>query len=437
MGEFPSIGVNPAADSVRATPIPSEWDPAAPRKGHEICTGRNAHNEGSEDDSVSAHSSLAGIRVIELTHAISGPQCGQILADHGADVIKVEPPGGELAREAYPQLNGESVYFSCHNRGKRSIVLDLKTPGDLQILHDLVKSADAVLTNYTVDVPRRLGWGFEVLKELNPSIVMAHITGFGSTGPDRDLRALDGIIQAMSGVPSFSGTRESGPILAAAFVADHVASYHAALGLMFALYRRKATGEGGFVDISMLNSYASVSAHAIGTSVAGEPPEPLGNRIASSFGNTFQASDGIVFLSPIGTVKWEKFCHAIGREDWASDIPYESAIYDMRDYVEREINQWCAIRSRSQINKILAEYGIPCGPVQTPAEYANHAIETDSGGVVEVRSPAGQTFLVPGPVALVGLAEEPNRFVVPQIGEHTAQVLAELGITREQTVNDG
>ena len=386
---------------------------------------------------MATQSSLNGIRVIELTHAIAGPQCGQILADHGADVIKVEPPNGELARNAYPHLNDESVYFSCHNRGKRSIVLDLKIPEGMSAFRQLVKSADAVLTNYTVDVPKKLGWDYEELKKLNKSIVMAHITGFGSTGPDRSLRALDGIIQAMSGIPNFSGTPQSGPMFAAAFVADHVASYHAALGIMFALYKRNLTGQGEFVDISMLDAYASTSAHAIGTSLAGDPPRPVGNRIATSFGNTFTASDGFIFLSPIGTVMWDKFCVAIGRDDWVEIMPYESAIFQYRDETEQVINEWCSVRTRAEIARILSECGVPCGPVQSPREYAQHAIQIDSGGVVEVSTPSRQRFMVPGPIAPVGLTAAKNRWQVPEVGEHTNEILEELGLTCESVSADG
>ena len=385
---------------------------------------------------VATHSILKGIRVVELTHAISGPQCGQILADHGADVIKVEPPTGELARNAYPQLNDESIYFSCHNRGKRSIVLDLKSPEGASDFRALAKTADVVLTNYTVDVPKRLGWGYEDLKKINPKIVMAHITGFGSTGPDRALRALDGIIQAMSGIPEFSGTPESGPVFTPAFIADHIAGYQAALGIMFALYKRTLTGEGEFVDISMLDAYASTSAHAIGASLAGDPPSRIGNRVATSYANTFNASDGFVYLAPIGALKWHKVCLAIGRVDWVETLPYEDAIFTRRDETEEVINAWCSTRTRAEVMKIMAEAGIPCGPVRSPLEYAEYALETDSGGVVEVSMPSRQKVMVPGPIVRVGLTDSENRWQVPAVGEHTEEVLAELGRTRASATAD-
>ncbi|WP_134322774.1 CaiB/BaiF CoA transferase family protein [Cumulibacter soli] len=374
--------------------------------------------------------SLEGIRVLELTHAIAGPQCGQILADHGADVIKIEPPNGEIARASYPRdETGESIYFSCHNRGKRSVVIDLKTESGLANFKQMVAVADIVLTNYTVDVPARLGWDYESLKALNPALIMVHVTGFGTTGTRRDMRALDGIIQAMSGIPYFSGTPDSGPTLAAAFIADHVAAYHAALAAMFALVRRQRSGVGAFVDLSMLQAFSASLAHEVQTSLTGKHPQRIGNRVASSFINTFDAKDGVVILSPIGEAKWAKLCRAIGHPELPASISYEQAIFERRDEAEKLVGQWCAVRSRDEIVEQLAAAGIPCGPVQSPSEYANAALADGTGTIVEVTSPNGRTFNVPGPVAPVGLSDSSRSRTVPRIGEHTAEVLAEFELT--------
>ena len=369
---------------------------------------------------------LDGVRVIELTHAIAGPQCGQILADHGADVIKVEPPTGERARDAYPHRNEESIYFACHNRGKRSVVLDLKDESDMGRFRQLLAGADVILTNYTVDVPKKLGWDYDSVKKFNPSIVMAHVTGFGATGPDRGLRAYDGIIQAMSGVAEMSGTTESGPMFAAAWVADHIASYHAALGIMFALYRRKLTGQGEFVDIGMLESYAATSAHAIESSLMGEPVRPMGNMLETSYADTFTATDGSIFLAPLGQATWERFCTAIGETAWIDEISYEDATFGRRGETAKVVAAWCEGRSRAEIADVMGEHGIPCGPVQSSKEYAEHALQTGSRAVVDVTAPSGQQFKVPGPVAPVGLSQSVRRWQVPGLGEHTDEVLAEL-----------
>ena len=368
-------------------------------------------------------SALEGIRVIELTHAIAGPQCGQILADHGADVIKIEPPAGERARNAHPIIGDESLYFACHNRGKRSVILDLKSDPGIENFYQLIKGADIVVTNYSVDVPKKLKWDYESLAALNPRIVMVHITGFGATSKDRDLRAYDGVIQAMSGIPDFTGTEESGPVFVGAFVADHVAAYHAALGAMFALRKRELTGKGEYVDISMLEAYSATGAHAVGAALENQPLTPTGNAVPMAYANTFLASDGWIYLAPLGDDAWQAFCHAIDRPDWAEEISYASAIFERREETEGIVTQWCQAHTRDEIAAIMKANNLPCGPVLTPAENAKHSMDDGRGGVVEVDAPGGRSFVVPGPVAPVGLSAAANRWVVPRVGQHTAEVL--------------
>ena len=365
---------------------------------------------------------LAGIRVLELTHAIAGPHCGQILADRGADVIKVEPPGGDFSRSARPIRNGESIYFSCHNRGKRSVVLDLKS-GDARADFDrLIAQSDIILTNYAADVPARLGWDYDQLKDRFPRLVFVHITGFGRQSEDRAKRAYDGIIQSMSGIPASTGWSDSAPTLTSAFVADHIASYSAALGAMFALRERDRTGRGGLVDISMLDSYAASSAHFIERALSGDEPRPSGNRVATAFGNTFRTLDGAVYLAPLGTEKWRVFCGLIGRADWVTDMPYQTMVDHRRDEAEDYVAMWCATRSTQQIVDLMNDRGLPCGPVLTSRQYAERAIA--SGVAVDVTSPDGQTFVVPGPFGGdVGLARHDRSRAVPAVGADGDQVL--------------
>ncbi|MBV6759056.1 CaiB/BaiF CoA transferase family protein [Rhodococcus opacus] len=368
------------------------------------------------------------MRVVELTHAISGPHCGQILADHGADVIKVEPPGGERTRGAMPMVDDDSTYFANHNRGKRSLVLDLKDAGELATLLKLVESADIVLTNYSVDVPARLGWGYEVLKSLNPRVVMAHITGFGATGPDRHLLAYDGIIQGMSGIPDITGTPDSDPMFVGPFIADHLAAYRAAMSILFALRLRDQTGEGTFVDVNMLTSYTGVLAHDVEEAIAGRPRGRTGNRIPVSIANTYPTRDGYVHLSPLGPVKWQIFCAAIGREDWAESLDYGDAVMTARDEVDDYLSEWCATRLRDDIIDEMRRLGIPCGPVLGLEEAVKNLDARDDDSVIRVRSAAGRSVAVPGPVTSVGLSSSPTRRTVPALGEHDTEIRAELGI---------
>lgn len=377
-----------------------------------------------------ADSALEGIRIVELTHAIAGPQCGQILADHGADVIKVEPATGDMSRNARPHVDGESLYFACHNRGKRSIVLDLKAPDGLLALHDLAADADVLLTNYTVDVPTRLGWDYATLQKLNPGLVMVHITGFGSTGPDRGLRAYDGIIQSMSGIPELTGSADSGPVLVGTFLADHLAAYQATMAVLFALHRRTRTGLGGFIDVSMLEAYSAPLAHEIGEALAGRTRPRSANRVPTAFANTFRAADGYVYLAPLGQDQWQVFSRAIGQEAWIGRLDYDAAVAERRAEAEATVSAWCAARSRAEVAEAMTSAGVPHGPVRTVAEAGCHALGNGRAALTQVRSPDGRSFTVPGPVAQVGLTRATRRQEVPVLGEHTAEVLAELAQRR-------
>lgn len=369
---------------------------------------------------------LAGVRVLELTHAIAGPHTGQILADHGADVIKVEPPGGELARGAMPMTDDDSTYFAAQNRGKRSVVLDLKRPDDLAVLLRLAEGSDVVLTNYSVAVPDRLGWGFEALKAVNPSIIMVHITGFGTASADRAMLAYDGIIQGMSGIPQMTGLPDGDPMFIGTFVADHIAAYRSAMAIMMALRVREESPEAQFVDVNMLTSYMGVLAHDIHESLDGRPYLRAGNRVPVSIANTYAARDGFVHLSPVGPVKWERFCRAVGRPDWAADLSYDQAVLTARDEVDAHVAQWCRDRDRDDILTLMRDLSIPCGPVRELAEAVRHLDERGDDSVVRVTSPVGRTVAVPGPLTPVGLGDGPRRLRVPAVGEHDDEVLGEI-----------
>ncbi len=391
--------------------------------------GRRGGNAGLAGE---GEGPLAGVRVIELTHAIAGPQTGQILADQGADVIKVEPPYGDRARLSFPVFGGDSVYFACHNRGKRSVVIDLKQPEGLDAFLSLVAEADVLLTNYSRQVPDRRGWGWDVVSELNPRLVMAHITGFGTVGPDRDRLAYDGIIQVMSGIPDYTGPASSGPVCVGAFIADHIVAYHAAFGIVLALHRRPTTGFGTFLDMSMLNSYIASAAHGIEAGLAGQPLPQQGNRVPTAFSNTYPAADGAVYLAPLGDLKWAAFCALIGRPEWQQTLTYRDAVTDRRDEAEAAVRAWCATRTRTEIVAEMAAVGIPCGPALTVAEAATNLIDAGSPAITTVQGPMGMEFSVPGPIVSLGNSRHPQSNRVPSLGEHTDEVMAEVGRQRSR-----
>jgi CoA:oxalate CoA-transferase len=375
---------------------------------------------------------LDGIRVLELGHAISAPHCAQILADHGADVIRIEPPGGDRTRGALPVEGGDSFYFAAHNRGKRSVVIDLKHPHGRDIALALAASADVLVTNYSADVPDRLGIGYGVLSQRNPRLVFVHITGFGSHGPGRDYGAYDGIIQAMSGVPSLTGQPGGPPVFTGAFVADHLAATQAAVGALLGLARRGITGTGGFVDISMLDGYLTALAHHVGSALdVGEVPEANGNMVPTAFANTFPASDGLVYLAPLSPAAWQALCTVIEAPQWLADAEPRWRIRDGRAEAEQVVADWTARRTRREIIGLLRAAGVPCGPVNNVAEAVTDPVHQGRDPVLSVLMPSGRAVHVPGPEVRLD-DQEPGQPAIPAPGEHTAQVLTDLGYSQAE-----
>jgi CoA:oxalate CoA-transferase len=373
---------------------------------------------------------LNGVRVLELGHGIAGPQCAQMLADHGADVIKIEPPPGQGRddRVSLPISDGESLYFASHNRGKKSIVIDLKHTDGKAVFYGLARSADVVVTNYGAGVPRRLGIDYETLSATNPGLVFAHVTGFGSESPYRDFRAFDGIIQAMSGLPWLTGSAQGEPAFVGAFVADHVAANQAALGILFALFERQRTGVGGFVDISMLDGYMSMLAHIVGEVLElSQSPVREGNQVRTAFANTFAALDGQVFLAPLSNAAWLLMCGVMDAPDWLRAADVRWAMEEGRQKCEAEVAAWCATRTRAEIIDALRAAGVPCGPVNTVEEAVKDPVLTRMGTVTKVSVGSGREIHVPGPPVRFGLVETERSKQIPQLGEHTRELLQGLG----------
>jgi CoA:oxalate CoA-transferase len=374
---------------------------------------------------------LNGIRVLELGHAIAAPHCAQILGDQGAQVIRIEPPGGDRTRGALPVVDGDSVYFAAHNRGKRSIILDLKEPRGKAAFLKLADASDVVVTNYSAGVPDRLGIGYAALSQRNPRLVFVHITGFGTEGTAREFGAYDGIIQAMSGVPWLSGEPGGPPVFVGAFVADQLAAMQGALGAVLALHRRAETGTGGFVEVSMLDGYLTALAHHVGSALdLGEVPAANRNQVPTAFANTFPAADGHVYLAPLAPAAWQAFCQVIGAPTWLADSEPRWRITEGRDKAEEVVAAWTAGRQRSDIIAELRAAGVPCGPVNDVAEAVTDPVHHGRDPITTVRMRSGRQLHVPGPEVRLG-GRAPGELPVPGPGQHTAEVLAELGYSEQ------
>lgn len=379
---------------------------------------------------------LSGVRVLDLSHYIAGPFCSQILADHGADVIKIERPEGEVGRTSAPMDDDISLYFASENRNKRGISIDLKSTEGKEIFIRLLKTADVLVTNYGANVPEKLGFDYETISTINPRISMVHITGFGQTGPYKNYGAYDGVIQSMSGLAELTGHPDGPPTYVGFFIADHIAGVQAALGTMMALFQRERTGRGRFVDISMLDGVVSL----LGFSVAeaqlhGITSQRWGSTDRFELSKSFPTTDGYVFVSSyllVSEKQWKDLAELLGKPEWGhSESPFytKEGRFERRELIEEAIAQWTSEQTKLEAFELLQQRGIASSPVnkldevfKDPQIKHREMIQTlkmgDKGGV-------------PVPGAAIKIQDDPiTEFTPPPgLGEHSAEILTELGFT--------
>jgi len=379
---------------------------------------------------------LDGIRVLEFTHFISGPLCCQTLADHGAEVIKIEPPDGELSRRSLPFYEGQSLYFASLNRNKRSVKLDLKSELGRRAVERLVKTADVIVINYAPGVPERLGIDYETVSKINPRIVMVHITGFGNTGPHKYGTAFDGIIQARSGIAHLTGEKDGPPTMVGLYIADHIAGFQGVIGTLMALKAREQTGKGQFVDISMLDSMVTLLAyHFAEVQLLGVKPFRKGSRFNNNFGGMFATKDGHIIVSPTTEKLWDNFCKALDKPEWTEpDSPYitrEGRIEHAAE-LERLVLDIFKERTTDELVALFEKAGVPCGPVRSVEELLEDPQLIARGALKPVPLSDTSHMIAPGvPIKIAGWEEAPATRP-PRLGEHTAEVLAELDFSESE-----
>lgn len=312
-------------------------------------------------------SPLDGIRVLDLSRVLAGPYCTGLLADLGADVLKVEPPAGDDARHLGPFHDGESVYFAILNRGKRSTTLDLKDPDDHATLVRLVRSADVVVENYRPGVTTRLGIDAETLRAENPRLVYASISGFGQTGPMAKAPAYDLIAQAMSGLMAATGPEDGGPTRVGESLGDVSAGVFAALAVVAALVGRERTGRGEHVDVSMFESLLNLQ--VTGQSIlaaTGRPGSRVGNRhpVTTPF-DTFAAQDGPVAIAVANQVGFVRLAAMIGRPELPEDPRFvdDTRRTTHEPQLKAIIEAWTATRPVAEVVAAAEQHGVPCAPV--------------------------------------------------------------------------
>ena len=374
---------------------------------------------------------LTDLLVLDATRVLAGPFAGMVLADLGAEVIKVERPGtGDDARGFGPFRNGVSAYFASVNRGKKSLTLDLKRPEGRDILLRLAERADVVLENFRPGVMARLGLGYAQLRERNPRLVYAACSGFGQTGPYRDRPAYDAVIQAMGGIMSITGEEGGPPVRVGASIADITAALCTVIGILGALHRREASGEGQMVDVAMLDCQVGILENAIARYfVSGQAPGRLGTRHPSITPfQAFETLDGQVVVAIGNDRLWERFCQVVGRDELAADERFATNALRTRHHAEllplmREIlgahptAWWLAELERA---------GIPCGPIHGIDELATDPQVAARDMLQEVVDP------VAGPMQMAGvpikLSATPGAIAgpAPALGQHTDAILVGL-----------
>lgn len=381
---------------------------------------------------------LSGIRVLDLTNVLAGPFCAYQLALLGAEVIKVEvPESGDLARQlgADPALNKAKMgaSFLAQNGGKKSLTLNLKSEAGKEVLFRLVKSADVLVENFRPGVMDRLGLGYDVLKEVNPKLVYCAISGFGQQGPMRHAPAYDQIVQGMSGVMSITGDDESAPLRVGYPVADTIGGITAAFAVSSALVRQAKTGEGEFIDVSMLDSTIVTMGWVVSNYlIAGKEPVPMGNEnFTAAPSGTFRTGEGPLNIAANKQEQFEALADAIGRPDLKTDERFaeREARKRNRKALKVEVEAGLASKSAAEWETILAKLGVPAGRVLTVPQVLEHpqirerdllAKFEDVPGVGRDLSLVRAGFKMRG--GNPDVATPP-----PVLGAHTDSLLAELG----------
>lgn len=392
--------------------------------------GRHAINDQTASPGHARPGPLEGIRVLDLSRFIAGPVCAQLLGDMGAQVIKVERPGGEDAREQGSRYKGESLYAMAFNRNKFGITLDTRHPAASDILARLIRVSDVLVENYRPGTLESMGLNPKHLRDLNPGLVVTSLSGFGQTGPLSARVLFDPIAQAMSGLMALTGDSDGPPVLTGTYIADHLAGLYGAIGTLLALFARQRTGQGQAVDVASLDAlFSCLGSRPLEVAMLGIIPKRHGSRDAfSSPANIFRAADGYLYIHGGTDPLFSKLCAVIGRPDLAADPRFADVASRMLapDELEAAVSSWVAGRTVSEATQALAGAGIPFGPVAEIADAVASAQIAARDMLVEVEHPTL------GPVILTGvpvkLSATPGavRKAPPVVGEDNDRIYGDL-----------
>ncbi|WP_154096934.1 CaiB/BaiF CoA-transferase family protein [Microbacterium testaceum] len=378
----------------------------------------------------SASGPLSGVKVLDLSRFIAGPLCAQILADFGAEVVKVERPSGEDSRHHGPYWQGESIYMFLYHRNKQAATLDTRHPKALGILEDLVRWADVVVENFRPGTIDKMGIGYERMKELNPDIILVSISGFGQTGPDSERALFDAISQASSGLMSMTGEPDGKPTLSGTYIADYTTGYQGAIGAMAALMHRDRTGEGQLVDIASFDTmFSALGTRLIAELMLGiEMPRSGSRDLLTAPVNVYEAADGPIYIQAGTASLFPKLCRAMDRDDLAADERYATVEGRMADQetLEAIIQQWSGGLERDDISARLDAVGVPYAKVASVREVAASPQIAARDMIVEAEHPVHGTIRMPGNPIHMEKTPPVVRKAPPSVGEDNDHVYRDI-----------
>lgn len=377
---------------------------------------------------------LAGILIVDMTRVLAGPYATMLLAELGARVIKIEPPGGDDSRRYGPFIEGDSAFFASVNRGKESLALDLKDPADCAIFDRLLKKADVLVENFRPGTMEKLGYGWDELHCRYDRLILASISGYGQTGPYSKLASYDLVAQAIGGIMSVTGEVDGGPVRVGMSIGDIGAGLFAATAINAALVDRERSGTARRIDVSLFDSQISLMENAVMRySASGDVPRAKGARSPSIAPfDLFETADGPLVICAGNDVLWRKLCealgldHLIGREDLASNSGRLAAA----DLLKTEIDRVVGTAPREVWVRLLDKAGIPNGPVNTIEQALEHPQVQARDMLVEAELPGGRGLRVAGnPMKISGMRIDGARRIVPGFDENRPQILSELGVS--------
>ena len=375
---------------------------------------------------------LEGLRILDFTQFMSGPMCTLLLSDFGAEVSKIEnPPLGDVTRYGTIVEDGASSHFATRNRGKKSIVMNMKDESHKKMFLELVKQADAVIENYKPGTLEKFGVGYDVLEQVNPRIVLTSISGYGQTGPYASHAAFDQTVQAESGIMSITGFPGQDPVKCGAPIADYCGGLMGCIGTLMAMMEAQRTGHGRRVDVSMMDSMIFCLENAMSSYLKdGKIPQQTGNGYASSAPiGAFQCKDGVPLMISVSTDSlWQSFCKALDQPEWAADPSLATMTQraERREEVDAMVAEVFSRYTADELAEKLQAVKMVYGKVNNFEAEANHPQVQHRQTMVQATYPNGVSFKVPGnPILMSGMERQTEYEAVP-LGYNTIEVLREV-----------